>query len=110
MSIVNISEKATVEFMQFLKDNEVTANEVRIHFAGNGCGGPVFNLVLDTKKDTDNTEVIDGLTFLVDKSVTDQFGALSILCAEENGRGGFSIEPEIKPAGGGCGGSCSSCG
>ncbi len=110
MSIVNISEKATVEFMQFLKDNEVTANEVRIHFAGNGCGGPVFNLVLDTKKETDNTEVVEGLTFLVDQSITDQFGALSILCAEENGRGGFSIEPEIKPAGGGCGGSCSSCG
>ena len=106
MAIVKMSEKATVEFMQFLKDNEVTADEVRIHFAGMGCGGPVFNLVLDTKKDTDNTEVIDNLTFLVDKSVTEQFGELTILSAEENGRGGFSIEPEIIPAGGGC----SSCG
>lgn len=109
MSIVKMSEKATVEFMQFLKDNEVTANEVRIHFAGNGCGGPVFNLVLDTQKETDNTEVIDGLTFLVDKAVTDEFGALTILSAEENGRGGFSIEPEIKPAGGGCSGCGGGC-
>ena len=109
MSIVNMSDKATVEFLQFLKDNEVTADTVRIHFAGMGCGGPVFNLVLDEKKETDNTELIEELTFLVDKSVTDQFGALTILSGEENGRGGFSIEPEIKPEGGGCA-SCTSCG
>lgn len=109
MSIVKISDKATVEFLQFLKDNEVTADKVRIHFAGMGWGGPTFNLVLDDKKDTDNTEVIENLTFLVDKSVTEQFGTLTILCGEENGRGGFSIEPETKPDGGGCS-SCSSCG
>lgn len=109
MAIVKISEKATVEFLQFLKDNEVTSDTVRIHFAGMGWGGPTFNLVLDDKKDTDNTEVVENLTFLVDKSVTDQFGALTILCGEENGRGGFSIEPENTPDGGGCS-SCSSCG
>ena len=109
MSIVNMSDKAAVEFLQFLKDNEVTADTVRIHFAGMGCGGPVFNLVLDEKKETDNTEVIEGLTFLVDKSVTEQFGALTILSGEENGRGGFSIESEVKPEGGGCAG-CTSCG
>ncbi|GAA0766357.1 HesB-like protein [Clostridium subterminale] len=109
MSIVNISDKATTEFLQFLKDNEVTADTVRIHFAGMGCSGAVFNLVLDEKKDSDNIEVVEGLTFLVDKGVTEQFGELTILCADENGRGGFSIEPEIKPEGGGCAG-CTSCG
>lgn len=36
MAIVKISEKATVEFLQFLKDNEVTSDTVRIHFAGMG--------------------------------------------------------------------------
>ncbi|HAR86779.1 MAG TPA: HesB-like protein [Clostridium sp.] len=109
MSIVNISDKATTEFLQFLKDNEVTTDTVRIHFAGMGCGGAVFNLVLDDKKDTDNIEVVEGLTFLVDKGVTEQFGELTILSADENGRGGFSIEPEKKPEGGGCAG-CTSCG
>ncbi len=47
MSTVKISDKATVEFLQFLKDNEVTSDTVRIHFAGMGWGGPAFNLVLD---------------------------------------------------------------
>jgi len=36
MSTVKISDKATVEFLKFLKDNEVTADTVRIHFAGMG--------------------------------------------------------------------------
>jgi hypothetical protein len=36
MSTVKISDKATVEFLQFLKDNEVTTDTVRIHFAGMG--------------------------------------------------------------------------
>jgi len=36
MSTVKISDKATVEFLQFLKDNEVTSDTVRIHFAGMG--------------------------------------------------------------------------
>jgi len=52
---------------------------------------------------------VEGLTFLVDKSVNEQFGALTILSGEENGRGGFSIEPEKQAEGGGCS-SCSSCG
>ncbi|WP_460280396.1 iron-sulfur cluster assembly accessory protein [Clostridium senegalense] len=36
MSIVKISENAFKEFKQFLNDNEVTADVIRIHFAGMG--------------------------------------------------------------------------
>ncbi|ARC85000.1 HesB-like selenofamily protein [Clostridium argentinense CDC 2741] len=109
MSIVKMSENAAKEFKQFLLDNEVTANVIRIHFAGMSCCGPSFNLVLDEQKPEDNTEVINEITFLVDKDVTTQFGALTILSGEENGMSGFSIEPEKKPEGGGCS-TCSSCG
>lgn len=108
MSVVKMSENAAKLFKQFLVDNEVTADVIRLHFAGMGWGGPAFNLVLDEQKAEDNTEVIDGLTFLVDKKVTEQFGTLEILSGEENGRGGFSIEPE-KKAEGGCS-TCTSCG
>lgn len=108
MSIVKISENAFKEFKQFLNDNEVTADVIRIHFAGMGWGGPAFSLVLDEQKESDNTEKMQDLTFLVDKDVTAQFGELTILSGEENGMGGFSIEPETKPEGGGCS-SCSSC-
>lgn len=109
MSAIKISDKAFKEFREFLKDNGVTADVIRIHFAGMGWGGPSFNLVLDEQKETDNVETIEGLNFLVAKDVTEQFGTLTILNGEENGMGGFSIEPEKKPEGGGCS-SCSSCG
>ncbi len=36
MSIIKISENAFKEFKQFLNDNEVTADVIRIHFAGMG--------------------------------------------------------------------------
>lgn len=108
MSVVKMSDNAAKLFKQFLADNEVTADVIRLHFAGMGWGGPAFNLVLDEQKSEDNTEIIDGLTFLVDKKVTEQFGTLEILSGEENGRGGFSIEPEKKPESG-CS-TCSSCG
>lgn len=109
MSIVKMSESAAKQFKTFLADNEVTADVIRLHFAGMGWGGPVFNLVLDEQKEDDNTTNIEGLTFLVNEKVTEQFGTLEILSGDENGRGGFSIEPEKKPDGGGCS-TCTSCG
>lgn len=109
MSIVKVSENAFKEFKKFLEENDVKTDVIRIHLAGMGCGGPAFNLVLDEKKEEDNVEVMDGLTFLVDKNVTEQFGELSLLCADENGMGGFSIETEKRVEGGCCSG-CSGCG
>ena len=109
MSVVKMSENAAIQFKKFLADNEVTADVIRLHFAGMGWGGPVFNLVLDEQKAEDNAETIEGITFIVDKKVTEQFGELAILSGDENGRGGFSIEPEKKSNDGGCS-TCTSCG
>lgn len=36
MSAIKISDKAFKEFREFLKDNGVTADVIRIHFAGMG--------------------------------------------------------------------------
>ena len=85
----------------------MTSDEIRINLAGNGWGGPVFNLVLDEQKENDNAEKIGDITLIVAKSVTDEFGSLIIKCGEENGLGGFSIEPERKEQSG-CA-TCSSC-
>ena len=67
----------------------------------------MFNLVLDEQKEDDNVEKIGDIKLLVAKSVTDEFGNLIIKCGEENGLGGFSIEPEKKEESG-CS-TCSSC-
>lgn len=44
---------------------------------------------------------------LMKKSISDEFGVLTIKCAEENGTGGFSIEPEN--IGHGACSTCNSC-
>jgi hypothetical protein len=48
------------------------------------------------------------MKFLLDKDLVNQFGSLTLKSGRENGRGGFSIEPEIK-AESDCGGGCSTC-
>lgn len=45
----------------------------------------------------------------MEKDLVDATEGVSIKCAEENNRGGFSVEPNNAPTGGGCS-SCSSCG
>lgn len=96
MAFVNMSELAFTEFKKFLQENNVTSDEIRINLTGNGWGGPVFNLVLDEQKEDDNVEKFGDIKLVVNKNVNDEFGSLVIKCGEENGLGGFSIEPEVK--------------
>ena len=107
MNFVNMSELAYKEFEKFLEENNVTSDEIRINLAGNGWGGPIFNLVLDGQKEDDNVTEIGHIKLMIKKSISDEFGSLTIKCGEENGMGGFSIEPEKREESG-CS-TCSSC-
>ena len=107
MDFINMSELAYVEFKKFLEENNVVSDEIRINLAGNGWGGPIFNLVLDGQKEDDNVSKIGDIKLLIKKSISDEFGTLTIKCGEENGAGGFSIEPE-KMEESACS-TCSSC-
>lgn len=105
MSAVKMSEEAYKEFLELLKENDITSDTVRLILSGQGCGGPSFGLVIDEQKDTDMVTTINDKTFLVDKDLNTQFGTFTVKSGEENGYGGFSVEPE-KTSGGGCS-SCS---
>ena len=96
MEAVNMSSVAYEEFKKFLKENNVTTNIIRINLAGVGWGGPVFNLVLDEQKANDEVTKIEDTTFLVDKDLIAQYGGFTLTCAEENGMGGFSLQPMIQ--------------
>ena len=105
MSAVKMSEAAYKDFLDLLKENDINSDTVRLVLAGQGCGGPSFGLVLDEQKDTDLVTTINEKTFLVDKELNSEFGTFTIKSGDENGYGGFSVEPE-KTSGGGCS-SCS---
>jgi HesB-like selenoprotein len=108
MNIVTMSDIAYDEFLDSLKENGVKDNILRIHLAGMGCSGPVFNLVIDEEKPNDEVVKIHDVTFLIDKNLVSQFVGFVIECSEENGLGGFSLEPIVKPDTGGCS-TCGGC-
>lgn len=111
MAFVNMSEIAYAEFKELLTTNNIDCNVIRLYLAGMGCSGPAFNLVVDEIKENDAVSQIKDLMFIVDKDLVNQYGSFTLISGSENGRGGFSIETEIQPEGGGCagcGGGCSS--
>lgn len=108
MKNVTISDEAYKEFAEFLKENKVDSNNVRLNLAGHSCSGPVFNITISEVTDTDITEVVNDITFIISKELIDEFGGFSILSTEENGGRGLSLKPIIAGDGGcgSCGGGC----
>ena len=108
MKNIIISDSAYKEFSDFLKENKVESNNVRINLAGYACSGAVFNISISEVSDSDITEVVDDITFIIDKSLIDEFGGFSILSTEENEGRGLSLKPHIAGEGGcgTCGGGC----
>lgn len=108
MAAVNMSDVAYEDFKKLLKDNNIDSSVIRIYLAGMGCSGPAFNLILDEQKEEDEVVEIKEIKFLVEKYLVNQFGGFTLKSGSENGREGFSIEPEIKPENS-CGGGCAGC-
>lgn len=107
MKLMNISLEACTELKDFLKENNIEDFNIRINLAGFGCSGPAFNITVDKATDEDYTDVVDGITFIAEKSLADEFGGFIILSSEENEGRGLSLRPVIEQEGG-CG-SCHGC-
>ena len=108
MKNITISEEAYNEFKGFLDDNNITDFNIRINFAGAACSGPIFNISVSEPNDADVVEKVNEISFIVEKTLIDEFGGFIILSTNENEGRGLSLKPVISPEGG-CGGSCSGC-
>lgn len=109
MKNVTMNENAYKEFKEFLDENKVEGYNVRINLAGYGCSGPAFNISISEAREEDVTEVINDITFIIEKNLIDDFGGFLILSSEENEGKGISLKPVIQPAESGCstcGGGC----
>ena len=109
MKLMNISLEACTELKDFLKENNIEDFNIRINLAGFGCSGPAFNITVDKATDADYTDIVNGITFIAEKSLADEFGGFIILSSEENEGRGLSLRPVKAPEGGGCascGGGC----
>lgn len=108
MKNITISNEAYNEFKAFLEENQVESFNIRINLAGYACSGPVFNISISEPTDTDETEVVNDITFIIEKTLIDEFGGFIILSTDENEGRGLSLKPVIAPEGGcgSCGGGC----
>ena len=109
MKNVTMNDDAYKEFKAFLDENKVEGYNVRINLAGYGCSGPAFNISISEAREEDVTEVINDITFIIEKALIDDFGGFLILSSEENDGKGISLKPLVQPDEGGCstcGGGC----
>jgi HesB-like selenoprotein len=108
MQKIIISDEAYEEFKAFLDENNIEKYNIRINHAGNGCGGPVFNISVEETADIDAVEKVKDINFIFKPELIDEFGGFNILSSDENDGRGLSLKPLIQSEGGcgGCGGGC----
>ena len=71
MKNITINEEAYKEFKEFLDENKVESYNIRINLGGYACSGPVFNISVSEATDADVTEVVNDITFIMEKSLVD---------------------------------------
>lgn len=108
MDKIIISDEAYIEFKNFLDENHVDSYNIRIEFAGSGCGGPSFNISVGDKEEDDLAQQVKDITFLVKPEIIEEFGIMTILSTEENEGRGLTLRPLAASDEDGCGG-CSGC-
>ncbi len=109
--MITLSESASKELAAFFASHDDAKKSIRVFFAPGGCCGPAASMALDDAAEGDETEVLDGITFCMQKDLYDKVGAVSV----DLGYMGFSItteRPFADPGQSGCsscGGGCSPC-
>ncbi|EPR42462.1 HesB/YadR/YfhF-family protein [Desulfovibrio sp. X2] len=100
--MITMTPQAKEKIDQYFADKDVQT--IRVFLSQGGCSGPFLGLALDDAKDADETFVVDGYTFAVDKELLEQAKPIAI----DMGPMGFSISSSLVFERSGCG--CSSCG
>ncbi|WP_313163432.1 HesB-like protein [Sedimentibacter sp.] len=110
--MIFINEQAYKEFKELLDNAKVEAYNVRIALDRVGCSGPIFEIYVDEATDNDDTEQINEVKFIVEKSLNEQYGGFIIVSDEENNGNGVGLKPIVQPSQDdlGCGGGCGGCG
>jgi len=95
---IKVTNKALGEIKKVLEQKNATNKKIRIFLAGIGWGGPSFNLALDEQKENDEIYSEDGIDFVADKSLIDQYGGFKIDYSNFFLQRGFLVHPYSGPA------------
>ncbi len=110
--MIFINDIAYKEFKELLDNNKVESYNVRIALDRVGCNGPMFSIYIDKANEDDEVEVINEITFILEKSLLEEYGGFIIVSCEENDGKGVGMKPIVtktKSESTGCGSGCGGC-
>ena len=87
----NITEEAFKELENRYMNPE---RAFRIMINGFGWGGPVFGVVLDEQLEGDYLEEINGIKYVANEDIVEQFGSFKVHFASNMFRKGFVVTTE----------------
>lgn len=101
---INTNSESIKQLTAVIEKKENRPKSVRIFISGYACSGPKFGLVIDPSKDDDVIYEEDGLAFVMNEAIFNQFGDFNVLYQDE----GFIVAPTETSASGcsSCAGSC----
>lgn len=102
--MIFINDVAYKEFKELLDESKVDSYNIRIGIDSLSCSGPIFGIMVSEATEKDETEIINDITFIVDKDVLEQYGGFIIVSSKENNGNGVGLKPVVQPTSG-----CSSC-
>lgn len=108
--MLEVSQVANQNIKSIMADKSLSG-AVRI-FAQQGCGGAQLALGTDEVRDNDAQVDVDGVTYVIDKDLSEAVGAVSLGFVEDGAQPGFTIsseKPLVMEGGCSCGGGSCSC-
>lgn len=106
--MIFISDVAYKEFKELLDEANVDSYNIRIMIDNYNCSGPVFGIYVGEATADDDVETVKEITFIVEKSLNEQFGGFIFVSNEENNGCGVGLKPVVQPSSG-CGDGCGGC-
>lgn len=106
---IRINREASDALKDLLSSLGMTADTLRVFISGMSCSGPMFNIAKDEQNDKDYSCEFDGIKYIADQPLIDQFGGFEIQFVKEEDFRGLYVKPDIMPNLGGCatcGGGC----
>lgn len=104
---ISIQKEASDRLKEILSEKQIEGNVVRIFMSGSGCSGPMFNLAVDEVKENDEQVEFEGMKYVVEKSLIEQYEGFEILPFENGEIKSIYVEA-LSTGDSGCS-SCSGC-
>ena len=90
MSLVKVNPAAS-QAVRSLLSRSGTQGPVRIELQFTGCCDPSLGLIVDTVRESDFVEEVDGVTFVIDPPTRELAGEVSIDYKDDDGRAVFVL-------------------